>query len=108
MSSGTQLARVTDRSPLLLPLTAAATTDTNVPSKLSTVVKIRPTLVHFLVDGRVWVRKRLTLCNLYTSNCVYLRALLYSFSALSGPKYQSQTSPTLVPTSLMALVVIDF
>ena len=55
MPSCTQLAHVADRSPLLLPLRAEAKDETNV---FCTVVKICPTLVHFLVDGRVSVSEK--------------------------------------------------
>ncbi|KAG1703119.1 hypothetical protein DVH05_008031 [Phytophthora capsici] len=47
-SSSTQLARIADRSPVLLPLASA---NSNVPHRI--VVKIRPTLLHFLVSSRL-------------------------------------------------------
>ncbi|KAE9094957.1 hypothetical protein PF010_g16893 [Phytophthora fragariae] len=46
----TQLVHVADRSPVLVRLRAL---ENKTPSRLC-VVKIRPTLLHFVADGRVW------------------------------------------------------
>ncbi|CAI5747373.1 unnamed protein product [Peronospora destructor] len=48
------LARVTDRSPLVLPLRSDLEAKEKASSWLCIVVKIRPSLVHFLVNNRVW------------------------------------------------------
>ncbi|KAG7381167.1 hypothetical protein PHYPSEUDO_006343 [Phytophthora pseudosyringae] len=53
-SSTTQLARVADRSPLLLHLTTTSNNPDNAPSHSCIIVKIRPMLLHFLVDHRLW------------------------------------------------------
>ncbi|KAG6610141.1 uncharacterized protein IUM83_00423 [Phytophthora cinnamomi] len=49
----TQLARVADRSPLLVTLHSSKNATGKALSRLC-VVKIRPTLLHFVVDGLVW------------------------------------------------------
>ncbi|KAL3673639.1 hypothetical protein V7S43_001338 [Phytophthora oleae] len=50
LTSSTQLARVADRFPVLLPLTS---THNNAPHGSHIVVKIRPMLLHFLVNSRL-------------------------------------------------------
>ncbi|KAI9907198.1 hypothetical protein PsorP6_004343 [Peronosclerospora sorghi] len=53
MSYCTELASVADSSPLLKSL-QAETNKEKYPSSSSSIVKIRPTLVHYIVNGRVW------------------------------------------------------
>ncbi|KAL4096052.1 hypothetical protein PRIC1_009417 [Phytophthora ramorum] len=70
--SSAQLARVTDRSPLLVAL---RTSSNNGSSKTSThvaiVVKIRPNLLHFLVDGCVWciIRSKVPIADVRDYHC---------------------------------------
>ncbi|KAL4152227.1 hypothetical protein PRNP1_009161 [Phytophthora ramorum] len=70
--SSAQLARVTDRSPLLVAL---RTNSNNGSSKTSThvaiVVKIRPNLLHFLVDGCVWciIRSKVPIADVRGYHC---------------------------------------
>lgn len=68
-----QLACVADRSPLLLSLRSDLDTENKTSSWLCTVVKIRPTLVHFLVNNRVWVREFQSLyrCNYQVKHLLY-------------------------------------
>jgi hypothetical protein len=59
MPTTTQLARVADRSPLLVALVPRTDAE-GATSRSFLAVKVRSTLVHFLVDGRVWVGLHLT------------------------------------------------
>ncbi|CAI5725668.1 unnamed protein product [Peronospora effusa] len=104
-----QLARVTDRSPLFLPLRSDIHPIDKTSSWLCIVVKIRPSLVHFLVNNRVWcvIRSKVPITDVVDYENNYSEARHQLLIAVADGNVWVVTLPTSLQSGTGPLPLIE-